>query len=58
MAPSAVTAEASPTATDPTVPAWDLDITLVEQVDPAKIVVMTDDNCGNTCEKSTCISAV
>lgn len=58
MAPSAATVEASPVATEPTALGWDLDITLIEQADPAKIVTMTDDNCGNTCEGSTCISAV
>lgn len=57
MAPSAATIEASPAATESTAPGWDLDITLVEQVDPAKIVTMTDDGCGTSCEKTTCISA-
>ncbi|MFJ1795359.1 FxLD family lanthipeptide [Kitasatospora griseola] len=37
---------------------FDLDITLLEVADPAHLVEMTDDNCGSTCEKSTCISAV
>lgn len=36
---------------------FDLDITLVEVVDPAHLINMTDDGCGHTCEKSTCISA-
>jgi FxLD family lantipeptide len=36
---------------------FDLDITLVEVVDPAHLINMTDDGCGNTCETSTCISA-
>lgn len=36
---------------------FDLDITLLEVVDPAHLINMTDDGCGNTCEKSTCISA-
>lgn len=36
---------------------FDLDITLVEVADPAHLVNMTDDGCGQTCEKSTCISA-
>lgn len=36
---------------------FDLDITLVEVVDPAHLINMTDDGCGTTCEKSTCISA-
>lgn len=59
MAPSAAIVEASPVATEPTTaPGWDLDIRLIEQADPAKVVTMTDDNCGNTCEGSTCISAV
>jgi FxLD family lantipeptide len=57
MAPSAAAVEVSPEATESTAPAWDLDITLVEQIDPAKIVTMTDDNCGTTCSKTTCISA-
>lgn len=36
---------------------FDLDITLIEVVDPGHLINMTDDGCGNTCEKSTCISA-
>lgn len=36
---------------------FDLDITLLEVVDPAHLINMTDDGCGQTCEKSTCISA-
>ncbi|WP_245974516.1 FxLD family lanthipeptide [Thermomonospora umbrina] len=36
---------------------FDLDITLIEMVDPAHLINMTDDGCGQTCEKSTCISA-
>ncbi|WP_081982787.1 FxLD family lanthipeptide [Streptacidiphilus albus] len=36
----------------------DLDVSVVEVLDPAHLVSMTDDNCGSTCEKSTCISAV
>lgn len=36
---------------------FELDITLLEVADPAHLVTMTDDNCGSTCEKSTCISA-
>ncbi|QKV90420.1 FxLD family lantipeptide [Streptomyces sp. NA02950] len=35
-----------------------LDITLLEIADPAGLVNMTDDNCGSTCQKTTCISAV
>lgn len=52
------TMESKPLA-DPTTEsdAFDLDVTLLEIVDPAGLVNMTDDNCGNTCEKSTCISA-
>lgn len=38
-------------------PEFDLDITLIEVVDPAHLINMTDDGCGQTCEKSTCISA-
>jgi FxLD family lantipeptide len=38
-------------------PEFDLDITLLEVVDPAHLINMTDDGCGHTCEKSTCISA-
>lgn len=36
---------------------FDLDVTLLEVVDPAHLVNMTDDGCGQSCEKSTCISA-
>jgi FxLD family lantipeptide len=36
---------------------FDLDITLIEVVDPAHLINMTDDGCGTTCEKSTCITA-
>jgi FxLD family lantipeptide len=36
---------------------FDLDITLLEVEDPAHLINMTDDGCGHTCEKSTCISA-
>ncbi len=35
---------------------FDLDITLLEVTDPAGLVNMTDDGCGATCEKTTCIS--
>jgi FxLD family lantipeptide len=54
--------EWSPTTTTPvaeveTGSPFDLDITLIEVVDPAHLINMTDDGCGNTCEKSTCISA-
>ena len=38
-------------------PEFDLDITLIEVLDPAHLINMTDDGCGQTCEKSTCISA-
>ncbi|RKT86370.1 FxLD family lantipeptide [Saccharopolyspora antimicrobica] len=36
---------------------FDLDVTLLEVVDPAHLINMTDDGCGHTCEKSTCISS-
>ncbi|RSM80868.1 FxLD family lantipeptide [Kibdelosporangium aridum] len=36
---------------------FDLDVTLLEVVDPAHLINMTDDGCGNTCAGSTCISA-
>lgn len=36
---------------------FDLDVTLVEVADPGHLINMTDDGCGQTCEKSTCISA-
>jgi FxLD family lantipeptide len=52
QSPRTVTA---PAAKDET--AFDLDITLVEVLDPAHLINMTDDGCGTTCEKSTCISA-
>ncbi len=58
MTPSAVTHGAPAAATESTASGWDLNIELIEQVDPAKIVMMTDDNCGTTCQKTTCISAV
>lgn len=35
---------------------FDLDVTMLEVADPAYLINMTDDGCGNTCEKSTCIS--
>ncbi|MDF5758817.1 FxLD family lanthipeptide [Spongiactinospora sp. TRM90649] len=35
---------------------FDLDISLLEVSDPAGLVNMTDDNCGSTCEKSTCVT--
>ncbi len=35
---------------------FELDVTLLEVADPASLVNMTDDGCGSTCEKSTCIS--
>lgn len=37
---------------------FDLDVTVLEVADPAHLINMTDDGCGQTCEKSTCISAV
>jgi FxLD family lantipeptide len=30
---------------------------VLEVVDPAHLVTMTDDNCGETCSKTTCVSA-
>jgi len=36
---------------------FDLDITLFEVMDPGHLINMTDDGCGSTCEKSTCVSA-
>lgn len=36
---------------------FDLDVTFVEVADPGHLINMTDDGCGTTCEKSTCISA-
>ncbi|MFJ7279808.1 FxLD family lanthipeptide [Kitasatospora sp. NPDC098663] len=36
---------------------FDLDVTLLEVADPSHLVQMTDDNCGSSCSKSTCISA-
>jgi FxLD family lantipeptide len=47
----------TPAAAGATGSEFDLDITLVEVVDPAHLINMTDDGCGQTCEKSTCISA-
>lgn len=35
---------------------FDLDITLLEVADPGHLINMTDDGCGTTCEKSTCIT--
>jgi FxLD family lantipeptide len=35
---------------------FDLDVTLLEVADPGHLINMTDDGCGNTCEKSTCIT--
>lgn len=35
---------------------FELDVTLLEVTDPASLVNMTDDGCGSTCEKSTCIT--
>jgi len=35
---------------------FDLDVSLIELVDPGILISMTDDNCGNTCEKDTCVS--
>lgn len=36
---------------------FDLDVTLLEVADPGHLINMTDDGCGQTCEKSTCITA-
>lgn len=36
---------------------FDLDVTLLEVTDPGHLINMTDDGCGSTCEKSTCITA-
>ncbi|MFF2657300.1 FxLD family lanthipeptide [Kitasatospora sp. NPDC058032] len=47
-----------PEATTTVADDFDLDVELLEVLDPAHLVQMTDDNCGSTCEKSTCISAV
>jgi len=45
------------TATEPDQPdLFELDVTLLEMADPAGLVNMTDDGCGSTCEKSTCIT--
>ncbi|WP_422647560.1 FxLD family lanthipeptide [Actinoalloteichus caeruleus] len=46
-----------PTATACAGSEFDLDIRLVEMEDPAHLINSTDDGCGHTCEKSTCISA-
>lgn len=35
---------------------FDLDVTLLEVADPGHLINMTDDGCGTTCEKSTCIT--
>ncbi|MCP2259773.1 FxLD family lantipeptide [Streptoalloteichus tenebrarius] len=52
--PTTVTTPAAEVATGAE---FDLDITLVEVVDPAHLINMTDDGCGSTCEKSTCITS-
>lgn len=50
--------ELSPTATaSAEMGEFDLDVTLLEVADSAYLINMTDDGCGQTCEKSTCISA-
>lgn len=36
---------------------FDLDVALLEVADPAGLVNMTDDGCGASCEKDTCITA-
>jgi FxLD family lantipeptide len=51
------TTATTPAAAVATGSEFDLDITLVEVVDPAHLINMTDDGCGQTCEKSTCISS-
>lgn len=49
--------ESEATATAPARPElFDLDVTLLEVADPAGLVNMTDDGCGQTCEQDTCIS--
>lgn len=45
MAPAALATRA-PAAIDAE---FDLDVRLIEVVDPAGLVNMTDDNCGSTC---------
>jgi len=57
MAPSTAILEPA-TRTGAASDDFDLDVSVVEVLDPAHLVSMTDDNCGSTCEKSTCISAV
>jgi FxLD family lantipeptide len=50
--------ELNPTATASSeTDEFDLDVTLLEVADSAHLINMTDDGCGQTCEKSTCISA-
>ncbi|WP_340559041.1 FxLD family lanthipeptide [Streptomyces sp. GSL17-111] len=57
MAPKTTTLETPSTQTASAGDDFDLDVTVVEVFDPAHLVSMTDDNCGSTCSKSTCISA-
>jgi FxLD family lantipeptide len=51
------TASVTPTVDSEADSEFDLDVTLLEVADPAHLINMTDDGCGQTCEKSTCISA-
>ncbi|MET9296583.1 FxLD family lanthipeptide [Streptomyces sp. NPDC003077] len=54
---AAATSNAAPEQRSAEPDGFVLDITLLEVADPAGLVNMTDDNCGSTCEKTTCISA-
>lgn len=58
MAPEIATAAKPAPETASAGDDFDLDVRLLEVFDPAHLVSMTDDNCGSTCEKSTCISAI
>ncbi|MGW9211005.1 FxLD family lanthipeptide [Embleya sp. NPDC055664] len=42
---------------DPDDEGFDLDISILEIADPNGLITMTDDNCGSTCKKTTCITS-
>ncbi|OPC76769.1 hypothetical protein B4N89_45665 [Embleya scabrispora] len=42
---------------DPDDEGFDLDVSVLEIADPNGLITMTDDNCGSSCEKTTCITS-
>ncbi|WP_436788908.1 FxLD family lanthipeptide [Yinghuangia sp. YIM S10712] len=51
------TVASPPVLVDPADPEFTLDVAVLEIEDPQGLITMTDDNCGSSCSKTTCVTS-